>query len=54
MIIVYNTVPKCTSCGKNMKEWNPFSEKHEHIECIADRISNKLVNKLREQLKNDL
>lgn len=42
--------PKCKCCGNIMKEWNPFTEVHEHIECSSDRISERLVKLIKKQL----
>jgi hypothetical protein len=44
--------PMCKSCGIPMKEWDPFAEEHEHIECISNRISNNLLEIIKESFKN--
>lgn len=46
--------PNCKTCGKPMQEWNPFAEEHEHIECIADRISDHLIKTIKEQFEQAL
>ncbi len=51
-IITYNK-PRCKTCGREMGEWNPFATEHEHIECMAERISNKMVKVLIKQLKDE-
>jgi hypothetical protein len=38
--------PKCKTCGKAMEEWNLFAQEHEHVECIADRISDHLIKSI--------
>ncbi len=43
--------PKCKTCGKLMLEWNAFADEHEHIECIAERISASLIEIVKKQLK---
>ena len=42
--------PKCRTCGKLMIEWNPFAEVHEHIDCIANRISDKIIENIKKQM----
>lgn len=44
--------PKCKTCGKLMLEWNPFANEHEHVECIANRISSSLIEIVKKHLKN--
>jgi hypothetical protein len=43
--------PKCKTCGIFMNEWDPFAEEHEHIECCSERISNKMIESVKEQFK---
>ena len=49
--LIISKQPKCKTCGKLMKEWNPFAEFHEHTECSAKQISASLVEILRKQLE---
>lgn len=42
--IIYSPRPKCKTCNKLMESWNPFADTHEHTECAADRISDKLMD----------
>lgn len=48
--LIISEKPKCKTCGKLMREWNPFAEVHEHIECSAERISASLIEILKKQL----
>lgn len=48
--LIISEQPKCKTCGKQMAEWNPFAEVHEHTECSAERISASLVEILKKQL----
>jgi hypothetical protein len=34
-----------------MKEWNPFADTHEHIECTAERVSESLINIIKKQFE---
>ena len=43
--------PKCKTCGKIMLEWNAFADEHEHIECIAERVSESLMEIIKEQFE---
>ena len=43
--------PYCTYCGKLMDEWIVFCKNNEHPECTAERISNKLMERIREQFE---
>lgn len=49
--LIISKHPKCKTCGKIIKEWNPFAEVHEHIECSAECISASLVEILKKQLE---
>ena len=49
--LIISKQPKCKTCGKLMEEWNAFTEEHEHIECISERISASLVEILKNQLE---
>ena len=42
--------PTCKTCGRLMLEWNAFSDEHEHIECISDRISTSMIEIIKSQL----
>jgi hypothetical protein len=42
--------PKCKTCGKLMLEWNAWADEHEHIECVAKRISTSLIEIVKKQL----
>ena len=33
-----------------MIEWNPFSDEHEHAECTAERISEHLIQIIKQQM----
>lgn len=46
--------PKCKTCGKLMLEWNAWSNEHEHIECIADRISTSMMEVVIKQFNESL
>lgn len=35
--------PICKTCKKPMVEWDFFAREHEHIECMTDRISDRLL-----------
>lgn len=35
--------PKCKTCNKPIKEWDFFADKHEHISCLTDRISDSML-----------
>ena len=48
--LIISEQPKCKTCGKLMKAWNPFATEHEHIECASERISASLI----ELVKKDL
>lgn len=41
--------PRCKSCGKFMKEWNPFARTHEHVNCIAERVSDSVMGVIKKQ-----
>lgn len=43
--------PKCKTCGKVMLEWNAFADEHEHIECIVNRVSESLMEIIKEQFE---
>lgn len=43
--------PKCKTCGKLMLEWNAWADEHEHVECIAERISKSLIEIAKKQLE---
>ncbi len=43
--------PKCKTCGKLMLEWNAWADEHEHVECIAERISTSLIEIVKKQLE---
>jgi len=49
--LIISKQPKCKTCDKLMREWNPFAEIHEHTECSAKRISESLIEILKKQLK---
>ncbi len=53
MTIIISKQPRCKTCNELMLEWNPFADEHEHTECIADRVSTKLVNILIKQLNEN-
>jgi len=49
--------PYCKTCKNIMKEWNPFASEHEHIECIAERVSDKMLLEIKiqfETIKNNI
>lgn len=48
--IIISEQPNCKTCGKIMKEWNPFADEHEHIECASERISTSLIDIIKNQL----
>lgn len=48
--LIISEQPKCKTCGVLMGEWNLFADEYEHIECSADRISDILI----EMVRNDL
>lgn len=47
---IYYPQPKCITCGKLMTSWNPWADIHEHVECASDRISDKLITIIKQQL----
>lgn len=47
---IISNQPSCKTCGKLMKEWNPFAEEHEHTECTAERMSEHLIQMIRNQM----
>jgi len=49
--MIISEQPKCKTCGKLMLEWNPFADEHEHIECISERVSEKLIKVIEKQMK---
>ena len=42
--------PNCICCGKPLKSWNPLIEKEECVPCIANRISDALMDIVNKQL----
>ena len=48
--LIISPQPKCKTCGKPMNEWNPFADSHEHVSCISDRISNKLIDIIKNKI----
>lgn len=48
--IIFSKLPICQTCKKPMKSWNPFANVHEHVECISDRVSEKLIKIIKNQL----
>ena len=42
----FSKKPVCNFCKKEMQEWNPWAETHEHSECTAERISTELIQNL--------
>jgi hypothetical protein len=46
IVIIFNTNPRCKTCGKEMQEWNPWANEHEHIDCLSERVSSILIDKL--------
>jgi len=48
--LIVSEQPKCKTCGNKMLEWNAFADEHEHIECIAERVSASLLEILKKQL----
>lgn len=51
MKIIISEQPKCKICGKPLLEWNAWADEHEHIECIAERISTSLIEIIKKQLE---
>lgn len=49
--IIISEQPTCKTCGLKMKEWNPFADEHEHVDCISDRISTSLIEKIKNHFK---
>lgn len=49
--IIISKQPKCKTCGKLMLEWNAWADEHEHIECIAERISTSLIEIIKKQME---
>ena len=49
--VIISEQPKCKTCGKLMLEWNAWSDEHEHVECITERISTSLIEIVKKQLK---
>ena len=43
--------PNCKICGKPLKEWNPFSDEHEHITCASKRIADNIMKDIKRDLK---
>ena len=43
--------PLCKTCGKLMLEWNTWADEHEHVECIAERISTSLIEIVKKYMK---
>ena len=48
--IIKSEKPKCKTCGKQLEEWNPFTNEHEHIECSSERIVNSMMEKVKQDL----
>lgn len=49
--IIISEQPNCKTCGKLMLEWNAWADEHEHVECIAERISTSLIEIVKKQLE---
>ena len=49
--IIISEQPKCKTCGKLMLEWNAWADEHEHVECIAERISTSLIEIVKKQME---
>lgn len=43
--------PNCKTCGKALKEWNPFATEHEHVECASKRIADIMMERVKRDLK---
>jgi hypothetical protein len=50
--IIISKQPKCKTCGKLMLEWNAWADEHEHVECIAERISTSLIEIVKKQMED--
>ena len=53
-IIIMGTHPKCRICGKPMKSWNAFAQEHTHSMCLANEISEKLINVVKIELNIEM
>lgn len=51
IMLVISKQPKCEICNKQMKDWNPFADKHYHNECLSDQLTTKFIIKIKEQLE---
>lgn len=52
IIILSGQRPNCASCGKPLPSWNPLIENEECIPCIADRVSDKLMEYVHNAIKS--
>ena len=49
--VIISERPKCKTCKELAKEWNPFQEEYECVKCIANKISDSLLEIVKKQLK---
>lgn len=42
--------PYCISCNKPLTEWDPYALQHEHNQCIAERLSDRLIALIKQQM----
>lgn len=52
-LIIISPQPRCKTCNELMTEWNPFADEHEHTECMAERISDELIEIIKKQFKDE-
>jgi tRNA(Ile2) C34 agmatinyltransferase TiaS len=45
-------MPRCITCKKEMDYWTFGQKEYEHPECSAERISNKMISKVKRDLSN--
>lgn len=53
MITYQSERPNCQTCGKPMKEWTFYSNWHECVECMAERLADRVIKKIEETLNKN-
>lgn len=51
IIILSGERPNCSCCGKPLASWNPLIENEECVPCIANRISDALIEEIKKHIK---
>lgn len=54
IVIVAKSKPDCEICNLPMHEWNPWADKHIHNHCIAEQMSDRLAEVVKDQLDNNI